>query len=171
MKNYTQAEIQQMQQEAIARVRDMHRRSQQSLQNMNVSNETHGRTQNTAAGIETNRQTGNHPVANQGQQPGRGTTEAKHISMPIELPEKNRHNENTDEPPAQAASVPAAAPRRGLSLGGLFDRLSGTHSGDEKKSSFLNLDSDTALILALVLLLSGEGADTELIMALLYIMY
>lgn len=39
------------------------------------------------------------------------------------------------------------------------------------RPNFLNMDNDTALILTLIMLLKNEGADSLLLMALLYILF
>ena len=111
MKNYTATEIQVMQQQAIERVREMQRRSKFTAENTESVREIP-------------------------DPPPRIPDAPKHSSLPLNLPERTRKTQQTEE-----------------------------------KTGFPNIEKDTALILALVLLLSGEGADTELILALLYIMF
>ena len=61
------------------------------------------------------------------------------------------------EPPALPKPPPSEPPRRTPKPSGLLSR-------------FLHMENDTALILPLLLLLSREGADDALLLALLYIM-
>ena len=61
------------------------------------------------------------------------------------------------EPPAWPKPPPSEPPRRTPKPSGLLSR-------------FLHMEIDTALVLPLLLLLSREGADDALLLALLYIM-
>lgn len=47
--------------------------------------------------------------------------------------------------------------------------IASTYTKGANSNSTFNIDGDTALILTLIILLKKEGADTILIMALLYI--
>lgn len=214
MKNYTSTEIQEMQREAIERVREMQRRSQMTRQQASFDlGETVESRRTPAEPVrqttaprqnETQRQ----PSAQQGntappqqppiQQPRPAAQPTaswrqsvqpqkqqnqneirtkipdtpRRISLPVELPEStkltNRSAAAEETEPAAitlrddfeeeaeaTASTQASASEAGGTGGGFLDEI----------------DSEKALILALVLLLSGEGADLELILALLYIMY
>lgn len=140
MKNYSQNEIQEMQKQAVERVREMQRRSQMTRHAAN--------NDITGAGEQTGDRSRSEPE-NKNSRPEKRENEArqkipdipKHVSLPVNLPEKGKIN-------------------REQKGGGLSSLLSS-----------LKIDNDTALILSLILLLSGEGADTELILALLYIMF
>ena len=61
------------------------------------------------------------------------------------------------EEPENAASTPKPTASR-------------PHPGTQSLLRFLRLDSDALLILPLILLLSREGADTALLLALVYIL-
>ena len=129
MKNYTANEMQELQRQAIERVRDMQKRSQ--IPGRNAANEPEPQNPRQERGGPNNRSS---------RQSRPGEAEKK----PAEIPERTHAPES----------------------------LPGRNPNDADKFNFLpHMDSDKALLLALVLLLSNEGADTELILALLYIMY
>jgi len=130
MKNYTANEMQEMQRQAVERVREMQKRSQLPRKNADESD-----PEREVRGERQNRQTGGEARETARGESGKKAPDTpKHIQMPVNLS--------------------SLRPKEG-----------------EKGEFSLQMDADKALILALILLLSNEGADTGLILALLYIMY
>ncbi|MDR1631016.1 MAG: hypothetical protein LBS36_12525 [Oscillospiraceae bacterium] len=236
MKNYTTIEIQEMQKEAIERVREMQRRSQLTRQQANIdlgetqpaqqrqepARQSMAPHQNEAqrqpsvqrqtpaqqgSGTQQQRQVApqqrqaapqqrqpqqqKQPAPQQRQpvqpvlsqrQPAQPQKQAesdirakipdtpRRISLPVEFPE-NMKLSSRSTAPAEAEAAAAGITLRNDSAPN--DNIENAENAENAESKgFLDeIDSEKALILALVLLLSGEGADLELILALLYIMY
>lgn len=148
MADYSYKDLMRMQNDAIRRAEDMQRRARQS------------------AGLEREKQEESHTNVTKKEEPRRipmpndylenlknyGSNSSKTESEPEENEEnKKKHNnehQSTNQPKFQNS----------------FE--------DKIKNIFgnLNIDSDKALLLSLILLLSEEKADETLIMALLYML-
>lgn len=148
MADYSYQDLMKMQNDAIRRAEDMQRRARQS------------------AGLERGKQEENHQTTAKIEEPRRvpmpndylenlkhyGSNSSKNESEPREKEEKKKEQEqeykNNNQPKFQNS----------------FE--------DKMKSVFgdLNIDSDKALLLSLILLLSEEKADELLIMALIYML-
>ena len=185
-RDYTYQELMAMQEEATQRVREMQRRAQLTAQRAQeeldrkksesppISAPQEGPPQAKAAEHSANREpqhlpTGLAPTAEktevaadrlafldnkpQHSQPPAGKPRSpKHISLPVDYIQEKRETPlpmQEEEPHASQGAVPGKRP---LPLG------------------LAEGSSDQSLLLALMLLLNGEGADELLLLALLYIM-
>ena len=148
MADYSYQDLMKMQNDAIRRAEDMQRRARQS------------------AGLEKEKNEDNHQATAKKEEPRRvpmpndylenlknyGSNSSKNESEPREEEEKKKEqkqeHKNNNHPNFQNS----------------FE--------DKMKSVFgdLNIDSDKALLLSLILLLSEEKADELLIMALIYML-
>ncbi len=148
MADYSYQDLMKMQNDAIRRAEDMQRRARQSA---GLEREKKENQQNTTAKKEEPRRV---PMPNDYLEnlKNYGSNSSKNDSEPREKEEKKKEQKqeqkNNNQPRFQNS----------------FE--------DKIKSVFgdLNIDSDKALILSLILLLSEEKADELLIMALIYML-
>lgn len=146
MKNYTKSEMQEMQKQAIQRVQEMQRRAEQTRQHASKELSSDDQQKKPAAVNKP-------PAEADGNKPSIKVPDSpKRISLPVEFPE------NRGRAKYNVAQEPEAANLKSTKI-------------QEKKGLLEIIDQDKALILALILLLSSEGADLQLILALLYIIY
>lgn len=147
-KRYTPQELQRMQQEAVERVRQMQRRSEQAIRHsprapsffvQDSSQQQHQRQPELPP----------QPQAQEEQQP---------VPSPAAQPEPRPQQQHPSQgqPSANGSGLSLPAPGQGgFSLDQVLDSL--------------HLDHDRLLILALFFLLAGERSDNGLMLALLYL--
>ena len=148
MADYSYQDLMKMQNDAIRRAEDMQRRARQSA---GLEREKQENQQNATAKKEEPRRV---PMPNDylDNLKNYGSNSSKNESEPREKEENKREqkyqNQSNNQPKLQNS----------------FE--------DKMKSVFgdLNIDSDKALLLSLILLLSEEKADELLIMALIYML-
>ena len=148
-KRYTPQELQRMQQEAVERVRQMQRRSEQSIRH---SPRAHSFFVQDSPPKETQQQRQPElPPQEPVQQPQPTPSPA-----PQPEPRPQQHHPSQGQPSANGSglSLPALG-QGGFSLEQVLDSL--------------HLDHDRLLILALFFLLAGERCDNGLMLALLYL--
>ena len=140
-KRYTPQELQRMQQEAVERVRQMQRRSEQAIRH---SPRAPSFFVQDSPPKETQQQ---EPV----QQPQPAPSPA-----PQPEPRPQQQHSSQGQPSANGSGLSLPAPGQGgFSLEQVLDSL--------------HLDHDRLLILALFFLLAGERSDNGLMLALLYL--
>lgn len=142
-KRYTPQELQRMQQEAVERVRQMQRRSEQAIRHSPRAPSFF--VQDSPQQQEQQRQP-ELPPQEPVQQP-------QPTPSPAPQPEPRPQQQNSQGQPS-ALSLPAPG-QGGFSLEQVLDSL--------------HLDHDRLLILALFFLLAGERSDSGLMLALLYL--
>ncbi len=141
MADYTYNEMMKMQNDAIKRVEEMQKRARKTV------------------GLdEKDKKEPEHP-------PEITRDEPRRVSMPKDYLENlKRYAANSshkdDEPPKEHFSEPQTQKNKPPK----------NETGKEIPFGDLNIDEDKALLLALILLLSEEGADELLIMALIYML-
>ena len=186
-----QSELERLQSEAVKRVRDMQERAQRSLNGSQRNQHAYTRAEeqrqpaddrqnngNTGAGRIPTSYPGNMPVQqwrfNERTQPvpenrqngpsaHNGNREARHMQQrspdpPREPPRHAPEPHETREPPRQKGFFSGGKLTGGLDLLKMFNLKN------------MNLDSDSTLILLLLVMLSGEEADHLLLLALVYIL-
>lgn len=148
MADYSYKDLMKMQNDAIRRAEDMQRRARQS------------------AGLEKEEQNGNQQTTAKKEEPRRVPMPNDYLdnlknygsnsSKTENEPNKKEGNKKTEKNENQSNNQP--------NFQNSFE--------DKMKSIFgdLNIDSDKALLLSLILLLSEEKADELLIMALIYML-
>lgn len=148
MADYSYQDLMKMQNDAIRRAEDMQRRARQS------------------AGLEREKQEGNHQTTTKKEEPRR-------VPMPNDYLENLKHygsnSSKTENEPKEKEENKAQQKNEYKSN----NQPKYQNSFEDKmKSVFgdLNIDSDKALLLSLILLLSEEKADELLIMALIYML-
>lgn len=154
MADYSYKELMKMQNDAIRRAEDMQKRARQSAgleRSEQQRNESHKNEQQSATKKEEPRRI---PMPNDYLEKLKnyGSNSSRNESEPKEKKENKRKQENEHPDNNQ--------------------RNFQNNFEDKIKSIFgdLNIDSDKALLLSLILLLSEEKADELLIMALIYIL-
>lgn len=148
-KRYTPQELQRMQQEAVERVRQMQRRSEQAIRHSPRAPSFF--VQDSPQQQEQQRQPKlpPQPQAQEEQQP---------VPSPAPQPEPRPQQQHSSQgqPSANGSGLSLPAPGQGgFSLEQVLDSL--------------HLDHDRLLILALFFLLAGERSDNGLMLALLYL--
>ncbi|WRS27278.1 hypothetical protein U6B65_13245 [Oscillospiraceae bacterium MB08-C2-2] len=170
---YSERDMMRMQQEAEARVREMHQRAQQTVNEANSrsGNQSSGSNRNTMRNwnpgpntqrrMAPNMSAGNSPGQNTSQQSGRGSqpnSTAPNQSRPKtgqEQPGSQNEANTREQSPPQAE---AAAPKAEKTLiQGLLDSI--------------GIDDDRLTILGLMLILLNQKADYTLILALGYLLF
>lgn len=150
MQNYSPQELERMQKQAIDRVHEMQRQAKMGAAE-NRRNMSGAALHYTQPGAGAQQKPPNLQRPPQ-PQPGNDAPKAEHRPPPKEPSPKKPPT------PPQAEKTPPVPPE--------IRRV----PGRKQAAPFLSMDSDTALILPLILLLQKDGADEMLILALLYIM-
>lgn len=145
-KRYTPQELQRMQQEAVERVRQMQRRSEQAIRHSPRAPSFF--VQDSPQQQEQQRQP-ELPPQEPVQQPQPAPSPA-----PQPEPRPQQQHSSQGQPSANMPALPAPG-QGGFSLDQVLDSL--------------HLDHDRLLILALFFLLAGERSDNGLMLALLYL--
>lgn len=147
-KRYTPQELQRMQQEAVERVRQMQRRSEQAIRHSPRAPSFF--VQDSSQQQEHQRQP-KLPPQEPVQQPQPAPSPA-----PQPEPRPQQQHSSQGQPSANGSGLSLPAPGQGgFSLDQVLDSL--------------HLDHDRLLILALFFLLAGERSDNGLMLALLYL--
>ncbi len=147
MADYSYQDLMKMQNDAIRRAEDMQRRARQS------------------AGLEKGKQENQHNSTTKKEEPRR-------VPMPNDYLENLKNygsnsSKNDNEPRAEEKKKEQKQEHKNNNQPKFQNSFE-----DKMKSVFgdLNIDSDKALLLSLILLLSEEKADELLIMALIYML-
>ena len=166
--------MERMQSEAVRRVKDMQQRARRSVNGNynygNNQNQSYNETQNRNRQNINQPNNGDHPpvqrwkfnerqtpeAARQNDRAQGGNNGRQSRGAPMNSCQRRSQNENRAEPPKRDFSA-------GKQTGG-FDLLKMLNLKN------LTLDSDRTLILLMLVLLSGEGADKILMLALAYIL-
>ena len=148
-KRYTPQELQRMQQEAVERVRQMQRRSEQAIRH---SPRVPSFFVQDSPPKETQQQRQPELLPQEpAQQP-----QPAHSPAPQPEPRPQQQHPSQGQPSANGSGLSLPAPgQSGFSLEQVLDSL--------------HLDHDRLLILALFFLLAGERSDNGLMLALLYL--
>ncbi len=149
MPDYTYNELMKMQNEAIKRVEDMQKRARRSAGLTEEKHEEKNEKDKTESAT--------HKISKD---------EPRRVYMPNDYLEKLKDYATSSRTGTENDTRKEKTPKEGVKR----ERASGISDSLKKILGDINADSDKALILSLILLLSEEGADEMLIMALLYIL-
>ena len=149
MPDYTYNELMKMQNEAIKRVEDMQKRARRSAGLTEEKNEEKNEKDKADSRA--------HKISKD---------EPRRVYMPNDYLEKLKDYATSSKTETESDTRKVKAQKEGVRR----ENTAGFPDSLKKILGDINSDSDKALILSLILLLSEEGADEMLIMALLYIL-